>query len=1568
MDRSREARKVSMASPASMSRRRHRGSGLRDSPDEDGPVEQQETARLRDRKKERERERDRDRERLSRNKRRKGDRLMHAGNREEGPEESTDESVNDDDEEEYEEDGGGSLRMPPPNPASTSSPSLSNHHHNHNRRSFPQSNPARKMFRPASPWKPADEMIGVPVPRKARSASTKRAHDYWVSGSGGILGGDHMHRQASTSPARSSLVSATASPSRISPSSSNISIRKKMKPIAANKHRIPPKASSSKAATSNPDEIEFEIAEVLYGLMRQPPGSSKPESGPNEALNKSAIDSKSRVSSPVTAAVMNQPSSLHPQNAATSAIVATAPKRKRPRPVNYSDENVASHSQANIITEPDVEQTAKVEIMSPNLEKNFKPVLAIERISPDLEQSRSDSASKRNADVMKLVRNTSPGSESLRPEPVGHKDEDGSSKKEESPGSRLGENREDHSKSTVAGLGIKLEEKFQIDLMAPPPVFKLSPESDRKIECVLAEPKKPIPDLEELKLMVKDAEKTKLTSNGSIDFVEPDQKRFKRGVVEESEVQKASFSNEVFNTEKNDGENGKAINGANRQQGHKQQQAQSHLPRAPTGDEATGDKSVLAASSLPSAMSMAAWQGGLPPMGYMTPLQGVVSMDGSSGPIQPPQVLLNQPRPKRCATHCYIAQNITYQQQFTRMNPFWPAAAGSAPTLYGAKPCNLNVVPPLELHGCTGVRGVNPVQDKSLGVFNGSSTSKDKPSQGPNNADTAQRKQILLQQSVPAGPSSNLMRGPAFIFPLNQQQAAVAASALTTTTKNPLVAGAGPVGNHNSGAGSAPSSAPATLSFNYPNMAANETQYLAILQNNPYQFPFPTHAGAPPVYRGPHPQAMPFFNGPFYSPQMLPPPQIQQPQLSAHGHQIPPGQNTGLSGGSSSSQKHLQNHPVKSQGNGSGAWTANMKQSFPSPKNRPSQLPLQQQNQHLTEVGSEDSPSTADSRGSRSNLNMYTEGLNLPIHAQNFALMSATSISVSGANGITNGNHQKTGNHSEKKLAQQHQGLKVGVDSLPSHQGFAVSFSSLNGGGPPALDIASMGQNHAILHNFPDAARRSYPIMAAAVPQSHQKKNFRIPDEGKKGSSGEASNVEEERKSLVSKGGLSNVGLSIAFSRSDLADSSVPVNSVVDSSSRNLKVGSGPDRTSGPVLSSSLNNANSLNFQQQQLQPQQQQKPQLIHLHKQHQQYMAAAARGKTPSMSNGNVYTDHLPTNAAMAAKLTNSLSAFQQSHAPISGGSSSPTQSPQWKNSARTSISQVQSPALTSSNAGSVKNHYQQQSQLSQQSHMQISFGGGNQKSLTAAQGQQLPTGHQGLSQTMVGSPVPSSNYKSSGSPRTITAGMATNKAPQGSTLSPSASLQVKNSPMPSRSSSPVGARNVPSALGNSNMGMPQGNSGSKPQQLQQQQLQQQMKPQLTKQGMQQAQFPSYLQTSQGPNSSNSATSLTAANSGYLQRRRPETQPQQQSPSPSGPSSTGMLSMCSSTNAVTSDPAKAIAAAAAAVNSIKAPPLHVTGNTAAAQPSGQPHHLPTSFPYMHVVPAVGQGKPAQQKQGTGE
>lgn len=92
------------------------------------------------------------------------------------------------------------------------------------------------------------------------------------------------------------------------------------------------------------------------------------------------------------------------------------------------------------------------------------------------------------------------------------------------------------------------------------------------------------------------------------------------------------------------------------------------------------------------------------------------------------------------------------------MNPFWPAAAGT-PSLYGAKPCNLNVLPSVDLHGNFPGRNANSLQDKGQGltIFSGHG-GKDKGSQPANPVDAAQRKQILLQQALPPGaPSGGIL-------------------------------------------------------------------------------------------------------------------------------------------------------------------------------------------------------------------------------------------------------------------------------------------------------------------------------------------------------------------------------------------------------------------------------------------------------------------------------------------------------------------------------------------------------------------------------------------------------------------------------------------------------------------------------------------------------------------------------------------------------------------------------------------------------------------------------------------
>ncbi|KAF7837258.1 protein TIME FOR COFFEE isoform X2 [Senna tora] len=1559
MDRNREARRTTMAANG-LSRRRHRSNSLRDSPDEDGPVELQEPGRLRDRgtgkkDRDRERDRDRDRDRSSRSKRRRGDRLIHGSNRDDGGEDSSEESVNDE-EDEDDDVGGGLVRMLPLNPSSLSSTSLSNH-----RKSFPQA----KDFRAAPTWKAADEMIGVSVPRKARSASTKRLHEYWAS-NGGIMG-EQFHRQASTSPVRTSVAAMGLGPSLspASPSSSNASVRKKIKPSGP---KLRPPKSSSKSSSAQ-DEIEIEIAEVLYG-MRQPQGISKQETLANDLLkfdsretNKSSGDGKSSVSSPIsnTQSAAPLPLPVPPQNSSTSIALlsAVAPKRKRPRPVKYEDENPTNlavrSSPISSTTKAESDQPSKVETCSPDFNKKAVSTTENGSVSYDLANTQVVQASSEpQSESIKLESNMSSESmlvtEESERQDVGLSKEEPHSPKKESSVPKLDDEREDvkatKANPAMSESGNQREEKFQIDLMAPPPPSRSSPERDVDIDFVTGDPKPMAVEAEmEAKPMVKEDDKSPKMNKEEAVPVETEKKR----ETEETDIQKPlnvqkersiDLQIDLEKTDK-DSVNGNMV-------GKRHQQSVPRPPQPPNSEKA------VHSSAVPVPISVPSWPGSLPPMGYMTPLQGVVSMDGtavSSAAIPPPHLLFNQPRPKRCATHCYIARTISYNQQIARMNPFWPAAAAGSASLYGAKPCNLNVVPSNELQGNIVSRAANSAQDKghSLTMFPGH-IGKEKGSQTAN-METAQRKQMLLQQALPAGAPSNILHGPTFIFPLNQQQAAAAAtvrpgsikSLPTTATGNGVssscTSNAVPASASATGATAAP-----TMSFSYPNMTGNETQYLAILQNNAYPFPIPAHVGGPPAYRGSHAQALPFFNGSFYSSQMLHPSQLQQPQLPAQSQQNQQGHhNSSMSSGSSSSQKHLQNHQQKP--NASGASGGRNLQGFPaSSKNQPSQ-PLHMPNHHAShpsrhiesEMCGDDSPSSADSRLSRATMSIYGHNFAMPMQPPNFAMMTPTA--VGGAVAATGAN----GSHSEKKSQQQQASTKAGVEAS---QAFAMSFATINGATTATgLDLSSIAQNHPIMqsHNF--------QMMAAQAAQ--QKKNFRVSEEGKCG--GDSLNPDEDRKGVAGKV-PATVGQSIAFSRPDVSDPSVSAmcgNTVLDSSARTINLGSASARATAAVMPASINN--SAASSQQQVQRNQQQQHQLIQVQKPHQ-FAAAAVRSKTPSTSNGSAYSDHLPSATSMATKFANAGCAYPQN---LAQSSSTAAQSPQWKSSVRpttTTTSQSPSPTMTST-PSSVKTVSQQQAR-SQQVHTQISFSS-NPKSSTATQVQTAASAHSPSPPVMVGSPTTSSMSKSAGSPKTTSTG---NKTGQASSLS---SQQPKSSQaVPSRKSSPVGGRNVPSILSGPQL-TTSSSTGVKPQ------LPQHQQPQLiSKQSLQQAQlfFSNAYMHPQASQSNSSTSTTSAASAYYLQRRGPD--PHMQRQSPSGTSSNGMLSLCPAATIVSTSSTDSSKVTAAASN-IKGGGLPTQGFMhpafAAVQPSGNHHQfIHAGFPY--AVPAAVQVKPAEQKQPAGE
>ncbi|KAE8668067.1 protein TIME FOR COFFEE-like isoform X2 [Hibiscus syriacus] len=1335
----------------------------------------------------------------------------------------------------------------------------------------------------------------------------------------------------------------------------------------------------------------MEIAEVLYGLMRQPQVPLKKDINGNHTreVNKLSNDSKSRVSSPISnsTSTIRQPSSILPSNSNSSAISmsAIAPKRKRPRPVKYEDETtliapppsifpIMNNFVSSTTTKFEIDQPAKIEATFPNFEKNTGSVAENLMNSSQVGQASSELD---QAEPVKDVKSSLvPDSKSLTEESesrdLGICKKEGSqsptkgtsshaNNNPSSTGLRLDDERDivtvTKANSTVYEIESQREEKFKIDLMVLPS-SRSSPERDDGIDFGASDPKPTTTDMElEMKSRVKEDDK-RLKLGKEDTSIEADDSKKLKPIAEEADSPNPVLNNESninlqLDLEKPDRDSGTGSVCANKFNHHAQRQ-QHQQPDI--------DKS--AQSGVPLPMSLTSWPGGLPPMGYMAPLQGVVSMDGSavsSASIQACCYVLYVCWPKRCATHCYIARNVHYHQQFMKMNPFWPAAPGSA-SLYGPK-TNLNIVLPSEMNGNIPGRAVNSVHDKgqNLAIFPGH-VGKDRSLQAATDTvNAAQRKQILLQPALPPGAPSNILHGPAFIFPLGQQPAAAAASVRPASVKSPGASSTTLSTSNSASVSTTPDGATAApaMSFNYANMPGNETQYLAILQNNAYPFPFPAHVGAPPGYRGNHAQPMPFIPGSFYSSQMLHPAQIQQQQQHHQQQQLPTQlqqsqqghQNPSMSSGASSSQKHLQRPHGSVVGSGNG----NL-QVFPTPKNQsphPPQLQQrqQQQSQHAShqalrlegELVGKESPSAADSRVSGANMNIYGQNFAIPLQPPTFTLMTAASLGGSASSG---------GNHGEKKQHTQQPGSKPAFEPLTS-QSFAMSFASINGTTAPGLDISSFERDHAILQILPESTRQGYQqIMATAVAAQtaqQKKNNYHTSEEGNHGTN-DACSAEEGRNAIAGKI-LATAGQSIAFSRPDLSDSSVstlPSNNVIDSSARTINLGSASARTSGSVMPQALiSGVNSPNAQQQLQRNQKQQ--QMLHLQKPHQFGSAAASRSKLPSTSNGSAYSDHLPS-SSMAAKFPNAPSAFPQN---IAQTSSSPAQSSQWKNSARTTASQV-SPSLSSSTSSTLKNISQQQAQ-SQQCHTEISFAA-NPKS---TQSKQPPNSNPSPSPPMmVGSPTTSISRSAGGSPKTTGSTSTCNKGGQASSLS---SQQTKNSPsVPSQMSSPVGG-SVPSVLGNPHLSS-SSNMGTKPQVVQQQHQKHAMHP---------AQLffsNAYMQQAQAQHS----PSTTAASGYFLQRHRNEQQ--QAQPPGSSTSSKSMLSLCSPVtlaNTGTTDPAKAAAAAAGNMKGGGITPqglIHVA-QLATTQSSGKPYQLVPGLPYVHAVSAAVQVKPAaEQKQPAGD
>ncbi|KAG0494823.1 hypothetical protein HPP92_005817 [Vanilla planifolia] len=1347
MDRIREARRGTIASAnGGLSRRRQRSSSLRDSPEEDGATEMQEMSRLRDRgiKK------DRDFDRSTRNKRRRSDTMMHGGHREDG-DDTSEESVPEEDDYE-EEESSAAVRLPflpaPSPPISASAIQ------NNLRKGY-----LAKVVRPSSTGacKVAEEMIGAPIPRKARSSSVKRSQEYWISSGGGGGGGcgacEPVYRQASTSPVRPSPSTAS-----VSPSSSNAS-----KLIGVTNHR-PPKTSKS----SSIQEIEIEVAEVLFEMTRQ---NHKHDSKEN---NKSGNEVSPRFPSPIR--ISSSPASCQspvvPPSAQapnSSPLTTNAPKRKRPRMRFDEETTTSSPSTAAIMTTTgssagklDTEATPppvgpKVDALSPRSEKN-SPSPAVENVAVPI---CTDSAKVQQESIKQESK--------LAPEPEDTDDVRAEKKVKESPSNKrilanLDVNLEEPSANETVSSSPR-EEKFSIDLMVPPSTGKSSSEMESTSVCVAEREPGEMeisPIVEVTKVERENMEKNSTAEPEEIILDEVN------GGTPLTAMER--YLDAQLDQEKPE----KDVTGAHKH--HAQQQQPSKTQRT---EPKTEKANKTPATSFPLPMQISGWPTGLPPFGYVgqvSPLPPVIPVDGVSNSTKTLQSTHpSQIRPKRCATHFYIAQNILYHKQITRISPFWPSAAGAAP-LYASKQFNLNSVPPSDsailggpLQGSVPGRNLSSIQEKSSPIPAGhlNLPVKDKINGVIPLGDGSQRKQPILQQSSQAGSAGNML-APAFIFPLNQQQSAVA----NKPGAAKVIAGSGNT-TQSSTATSSPavgtSVAPGTtMSFNYPGLPPSEAQYLAFLQSNGYPFSIPANVGGAQPYRGVTTpgQAVPILNFSFYPSQMLHPSQLRlQPQPSTTLQQAPQNQNLSTSSGSSSSQKNSQ-QSQRAPHTSLGAVSAGHSHTPPTKQHH---LLPHQPRQLESDSGGGDTPSTADSRVPQAQKTFYGSKFAIPGNSQNFTLISSANLSSSG------------GNICEKNQQQ---------------QAFAMSFSSFGGAAPAAggnapqgLDFSSMAHSRALFQSLPDASRHGYQISTAHAAQQQQHKKH---EDGKTAADfANAGTIAEDGKIPSAGKVVGNAHAqqhSLTFSRAD-ADSSI--SSVLGHNSNLIQPQTGGALRVSNQTGTATTAANSVTctsplpnpqLQKNQLQPQQQQ-------------------RAK-PAASN-SVYIDRLPGNFN-ATKFPQPLTGFP----PTLAQSTTSAQSSHWKAAARAATA---SPSPASSSAKSQIPTQQQSRNQQQPTHQtQISFGVSPAKIAVSAGGNNAPS----LSSAATGSTQNPPSKNSGGSPRSSSVAKA---GPSLSSAMPFQKQQLgKNSLSSTSAITPLlpNNRNLPSILGNAQINSIS-NASSKPQQ---------------------------------------------------------------------------------------------------------------------------------------------------------
>jgi len=1048
-----------------------------------------------------------------RSERRRGERLMLNGgggcaSRDDG-DDISDESLGDDDDDaeqelvpRYHQQRRSPSTAPPPSSppppggghhSSSSSGGGGYHNHHHGQHHQMQwkggSNPIVS--------KAVDEMIGVPVPRKARSASTKRSSHEWPVPGGGTSGG-------STGAGDGSQIQRPLS-RPISPASASTTVpaRKKLKPLGggssggpgqASKQRPSPSPAPSTTPAQPPPpkmskspsfiQEEIEVAEVLFGLTRQ--FSCPPKQEVNHKLDPRDVpESKCGNSSPAPS------SGARPSD--STSLSAIAPKRKKPRLAKYDEDSRPA-------------SPTKPELVEPSSKPEPPPVARSEAKMATSAATESGTSTAPAAVQLETLRKPEKTEDSeLRPSEPDRRNHSLESQAElpaSLPAPSVKPDAEakpvgSEARNGEATATTKIElasdgarhDKFSIDLMAPPP-GKLSDDIDAS-----SDPDADKKGLDSEMDMLgrgnsekKDGERTL----GGLDIDLEDQK-VQRIPADESTPKKLTLQLDLEKPSLGDEKSP-----SQRRQPHQHPQQLQQLK--PSKAEIKHEKSAMPAVTPPIPIPVGGWLGNFPPFGYLSPVPGLSGaglhhpMDvkpGSSSGLQHAALLPPPTRSKRCATHCYIAQFIQHQQRVAKMNSFWPpavaaaaAAANRSGPLFGARPFSMGVVPPTDaasmlvnpMQGSYPIRAHTPMQEAKAPMatsFQGS-LSKDKALGNAAGPESSQRKQPPAHETQQSTPMPNMLQALAFIFPFNQQHAMVAAANAANRAGDAKSSGASNAMPPSASAHTLAANSGATaMNLSFANLQPADAQFLAILQNG-YQFQVAAHPGGPP-YRGMAPPgpAVPFINGHVYSSPMLHPSQQQGAQPQSH-------QKTQLPNLPSSSQKH---QPQHSQGllgyapNANAAAAASNSHNYSSGNQRPV-LAHRQESDKTGEDGlsSDDKPSHSQKSG-------YEHNFAVPVHLPNFAMMPAA---------------QPAGSQSEKKLSDHHhqqqqpqvsRGQGVRID-LASSQPFVMPFGSIGppGSAPSGLDFSALAQSHAFLQSHQEAARHGYPQLNFAAAQSTQHK------------------------------------------------------------------------------------------------------------------------------------------------------------------------------------------------------------------------------------------------------------------------------------------------------------------------------------------------------------------------------------------------------------------------------------------------------------------------------------------------